>query len=124
MKKATFKVWQMMPLLYLLSACTYQNYEKINPEKAVVDCDTAKVVSYAAHIVPLLDKHCNACHSTKGALISGGGVILDTYDDVTNAGKSLYKVTWGNYKMPKNAAKLDSCDIYLLKSWVDKGNIQ
>jgi uncharacterized membrane protein len=124
MKKVTFKILQIVPLLYFLSACTYQNYEKINPAKVAVNCDTTIVISYVAHIAPLLDKYCNSCHNTKDALNNGGNIILDTYDDASNAGKSLYKQCWGKYAMPKNAAKLDSCDIYALKSWVDKGNLQ
>lgn len=110
----------------MLLSCTYQNYEKINPSKGPsngIACDTIMVLTYAANIAPILAKNCNSCHSTKDASAAGGGIILDTYDDAANAGKSLYKVTWGKYSMPKNGAKLDSCDIYALKKWVDKGNL-
>jgi hypothetical protein len=101
-----------------------------NKKDVLYGCDSTNV-SYANHIKPIMDNSCNSCHSTANAAASGGGIKLDSYDEVFNnldttsvanggdGGRLLTDVQSG--KMPRSAAKLNDCDIAKIKNWIFEG---
>ncbi len=85
-------------------------------------CDTSKF-KYGADISVLLNTYCVGCHS--GATPSGG-INLSTYTNVqtvANSGRLVNAVSHapGYSPMPKNAAKLSSCQITQITKWVNAG---
>ena len=110
MKKKTTYLLLTGTILYLLafSSCYYDNLERLNPTSS---CDTSGTITYAGAIKSIIDNNCTSCHSG-GA--PSGGISLDTYTSVKNAGltgKLYNSVSWasGTSPMPKSAAKLDEC---------------
>ncbi len=87
-------------------------------------CDVSSV-KYSADIFPILDASCLSCHSTARYLRSGGGVNLDSVSNlkpyVLN-GLLLRSIDYsGNFKMPRQAARLDTCSILKIKKWINDG---
>lgn len=88
-----------------------------------VSCDTVAGVSYSADIVPMLEAHCNSCHS--GATPSAG-INLTTYSGVKASvdngglmGSILYESGWVG--MPWNSAPLSDCKKKIISTWVSEG---
>ena len=85
-------------------------------------CDPTKF-KYGADISVIINTYCLGCHS--GAIPSGA-INLSTYSGVfaiaTN-GKLVGAVSHapGFSRMPKNAAKLSSCQITQITQWVNSG---
>ncbi len=110
-----------MVCLLVFYHCTYENEE--DKYMAEMVCDTANV-SYSSDIQPILTDHCYSCHMASFAASVGGGIILDSYEEVNkNAEKVLKSVQHaaGFEPMPKNAPKLDDCTIAKIKIWVEAG---
>lgn len=104
----------------ILTFCTFNKYEELHP-KQIINCDTNISVTYSKTIAPLIERHCNKCHNVDNAATVGGGMFLDSYDDVANNIDDVLKdISGKNYSMPKNGAKLDSCDIYAIQKWMNK----
>ncbi len=85
-------------------------------------CDTTHV-TYAGFIQPLIANKCLGCHTSAG---TGGGVLLTTYSQVVSSvqtGKFYGSINWtaGVSAMPKNGAKMSTCQISKVKSWIDAG---
>lgn len=85
-------------------------------------CDTNSF-TYAAAVKPLLDTKCVGCHAP-GNL--GGGVDLSTYTatrTVALNGKLYGSIAQlvGYSPMPKNSAKLSSCEIRQVQRWIQGG---
>jgi uncharacterized membrane protein len=105
-----------------VSGCYYDNAEYLYPSGP---CNAAGS-TYAITVNPIIVANCNACHSASAGASSGGGVVLDTYNSLkpyaTN-GKLLGTINHasGFSAMPKNAAKLSSCDIAKITNWVNSG---
>jgi uncharacterized membrane protein len=105
-------------LCLTLPSCYYDKFEDFKPKS---QCDTAKVVSYATKVKPIIDAQCNSCH----AGTSPQGVInLDTYASAklsAQSGKLLSSIAWDGKtsQMPKGAAtKLDECSIQSISNWI------
>ncbi|MFZ4057879.1 MAG: hypothetical protein ACOYKE_07055 [Ferruginibacter sp.] len=94
--------------------------------KNTVNCGTAcdsSRFTYNANIKPMMQTHCNGCHS--GTAVSGGGILLDTYatlkTQVTN-GKLYPSITHtGPSPMPQGSAKLSDCNIAQVRKWIAAG---
>ncbi|MGI9191825.1 MAG: c-type cytochrome domain-containing protein [Chitinophagaceae bacterium] len=90
---------------------------------ACLSCDTANIISFSAHIQPILQNNCTGCHS--GASPSGA-IGLENYTQtmtqVTN-GKLLGSVKQlsGFSAMPKGGAKLSDCNINQIEKWIAQG---
>lgn len=85
-------------------------------------CDTKKV-TFGKVIKPILDKNCTGCHSGTSP---SANINLALYNGVAAIAKSgsLYgsiSHSLSYSKMPKNASKLDQCDIDKVKAWIDAG---
>ncbi len=104
----------------LASACRHEPIE--DAVMPTPDCSSSPI-SFQRTIIPLLNQHCNNCHSSA---IHLRGIILDDYQDVRSfalegslAGTVMQD---GNYApMPYNAPKLDSCVIAEIYNWVHEG---
>lgn len=86
-----------------------------------VPCDTTNV-TYSITIAGIIVTNCLGCHSSGG---TGAGIILNTWaqvSDQVNNGRFLCAVNWtGCSNMPKNAAKLSTCDLLKIQIWADGG---
>lgn len=105
----------------LLSSCYYNNEEDL---LGTSGCATSNQ-SYKNDIVPILDFSCNACHSS---FANQGNVALDTYAEVKKYAQSGALVGVMEHKsgyspMPKNSAKLDTCNIAKVKAWIAQGTL-
>lgn len=87
-------------------------------------CDFSNV-TYSGTIEPLMQEQCTGCHSQQNYVKSGGGVILETYEDVKRYaldGRLVATMDYSSpYKMPKNSLKLPYCSIEAVRVWVKKG---
>ncbi|MFK8005641.1 MAG: c-type cytochrome domain-containing protein [Saprospiraceae bacterium] len=91
-----------------------------NPNFGGCDIDN---VSYSDFVKPLLQTHCNGCHSGNSP---SGGIDLTTHTNVAvyaNNGKLYGAIAHeaGFEAMPQGAAQLDDCTIDKIKSWIDAG---
>ena len=111
--------------ILLCSACYYDKKDQVYPQVVATTCDTTNI-TYAVTVTTILNTHCNNCHGTNTANVSGGGILLSTYAAVkpyvTN-GKLLNSILQNGQAspMPKNMAKLDQCTINKMIMWVNKG---
>ena len=85
-------------------------------------CDTNSF-TYAGAVKPLMDSKCVGCHAP-GNL--GGGVDLSTYTTTRTVavnGKLYGSINHssGYSPMPKNSAKLSSCEIRQVQRWIQAG---
>ena len=112
----------ILMILLLLAGCTYNKEEIIYPPSA---CNTANV-TYALTVQPIIPGSCYGCHNTANAALSGGGNMLDSHqklkvfaDNGKLAGVIMHSP--GYTPMPKNSAKLNTCDIEKIKAWIAAG---
>ncbi len=110
----------------MASGCTYQQPKDVfGPNNKPMPCDTA-MVSFGQHIRPILQAHCNICHSSGGTSFP-----LEEHDEVQY--RALLKrdgigVLYGAVAhlpafqaMPRDAPKLTLCQIEQIKRWTDAG---
>lgn len=101
------------------SGCYYDKEEILYPDTV---CDTT-AVTYSSSVVPILVSNCTVCHAGN---TPSAGIKLDTYADVN------IQVTngrlWGSVShaasyspMPKNGAKMSTCNLTKIKKWIDAG---
>jgi hypothetical protein len=106
-------------LLVSTTGCYYDKEEVLYPNTI---CDTANV-TYSRSVIPILSSNCITCH---GGNTPSAGIKLDTYADVkvqaTN-GRLWGAVSHANSysPMPKNAAKMSTCNLTKIKKWLDAG---
>jgi uncharacterized protein CbrC (UPF0167 family) len=106
-------------LILFLNACYYDNEEEI---LGTSGCTTTNM-SYKNNIAPLIQASCNSCHSASAKL---GNVVLDDFTNVkkyvaNNVLIAVIKQNTGYSPMPKNSAKLDTCSIAKIESWIKQG---
>jgi len=87
-----------------------------------INCDTTQV-SFATHIMPVVQLHCLGCHSGNNP---GAGIMLTNYNEIASAagnGSLFAAITWRNgfSPMPKNGNQLSSCNITQFKKWIENG---
>jgi cytochrome c5 len=106
----------------VFSSCYYDVEEELYPQ--VANCNNPTTVSYAQHVVPLLQSNgCLGCHSG-GA--PSGGINLSNHTAVkarATDGKLYGAINHspGFKPMPQGGNKMNACDIAKIKSWIDAG---
>ena len=105
----------------LLAGCYYDKEENLYP--ASFQCTPAADPAFSMHVLPLLEKKCNNCHS--GSFPSGG-IRLDNFAEVmkyVGDGSLMGSINHGSgfAAMPKNAGKLPACEITNIQHWIDAG---
>ena len=110
---------QMIILCLLASACRHDPIVQPVSENS---CDSTNV-SFAKSVLPILNKHCNSCHSS---VVQTHGIILDNYETIRIFALegSLYGaiIQNGDYApMPYSASKLDDCSIASIHNWIREG---
>ena len=115
----TITVIGLFLLLVSTTGCYYDKEEVLYPDTV---CDTANV-TYSRSVVPILSSNCITCH---GGNTPSAGIKLDAYADVKV--QATNGRLWGavshstNYSpMPKNAAKMSTCNLAKIKKWLDAG---
>lgn len=108
-------------VIVLVSAtgCYYDKEEKLYPQTV---CDTA-TITYSSSVVPILLSNCTVCH---GGNTPSAGIKLDTYAGVkvqADNGRLWGAVSQATSfsPMPKNGAKLNTCNLTKIKKWLDAG---
>ena len=104
------------------TGCYYDKEELLYP---VANCDTAGI-TYSTTVTGILRTNCYVCHTTASANANGGGIQLDSYTKLkvyVDNGKLMGSINHasGYSAMPKNATKLNSCDITKIQAWVNAG---
>jgi uncharacterized membrane protein len=118
----------MKNLSIVLAAIAIVGCAKINQEtlleearvKELCEVDTA---SYTIHINPIIQNKCMPCHNANRA---DGGIILENYTEISNYTATDYLLQTirhesGVAAMPKDAAKLHSCEIQVIERWIQQG---
>jgi hypothetical protein len=122
--KTILPIFFTLVIIIAINGCYYDKGELLYPQKAS-NCDTSSVISYSAKVVPILTTQCYSCHIGTSA---GGGIVMGTHatDKVTAVNGKLYgsiNHSSGYSAMPKGAAKMDACQIQLIKKWIDAGSL-
>lgn len=120
MKKISFIIFAFLAvLIFANNGCYYDKAELLYPDTV---CDTA-IIKYSSSVAPILGSFCNSCHSGN---TPSAGIKLDTYSNV--AIQAANGRLWGavshatSYSpMPKNAPKLNTCNLAKIKKWLDAG---
>ena len=120
MKKMFFALIAfLLAMVFFNTGCYYDKAEVLYPDTV---CDTASV-TYSTSVAPVLSSFCNSCHS---GVAPSAGIKLDTYNDLKI--QAANGRLWGavshstSYSpMPKNAAKLNTCNLAKIKKWLDAG---
>jgi PBP1b-binding outer membrane lipoprotein LpoB len=103
--------------------CTSKKEVSETPTTPIVTCDTTNV-RYSVEIVGILNASCNSCHAAPAS--SGSGIVLNNYTSLKPwaNNNTLYHVvnhTPGFSPMPKGGAKIASCDIAKIRTWIRNG---
>jgi hypothetical protein len=108
----------------LFSSCYYDKEELLYGGANNGPCtDTTGAISYVQKVVPILQQYCYSCHT--GSFPSGSQ-IMGTYsaDKAMGQNGKLYGTinhSAGFSPMPKGMAKLNNCQIAVIKKWIDTG---
>jgi hypothetical protein len=113
--------YYILVISVLFNACYYNNEEDL---LGTSGCATSSQ-SYKNDIAPMMDFSCNTCHSSTVKL---GNVVLDNYTEVKKYAQSgaligVIEHKTGYSPMPKNGAKLDTCNIAKVKAWITQGTL-
>ena len=103
--------------MVVFSACSSDSEDEVEP-----DCDLDNV-TYSGTIAPIMETHCNTCHS--GANPSAGIVTAD-YDGLVEVALDGSLVGSVNHDpdysaMPQGQPKLDECPREQIAAWVNDG---
>ena len=109
----------LLAFLYANDGCTFNNEEDLH------GCDTL-LVTYTASVVPILENNCYKCHGIDVYAISGGGNLLQGYDNLVlyvNSGllSGVINHKSGFLQMPRDARKLSECEIARIEIWIREG---
>lgn len=132
MKKLFFIAFLGAAIL-MMAACYNDNLSELTPASGVKGgtgagaCDTAGVMSYSSHVLPVLQTNCginNSCHGSNNT----SGYNLSTYTGVRSValnGKLISSITWTGSAshMPQNAPKMTDCNIAKIQKWVNTGSL-
>ena len=106
-------------ICFVLFSCKYDNEKDLYPDNSCITID----MSYNNNISTILqDYGCISCHNT---INPQGGVNLEGYNEIkvwvdnSRLTKSINHN--GASPMPKDQAKMDSCDIKKIESWISDG---
>jgi hypothetical protein len=111
-------------LLFTINSCYYDNEALLYPASNSTPCtDTTTNISYSKDVVPMLQTQCYGCHNSG---FPSGNITMGSYTTdkaVAQSGK-LYGVITnasGYSPMPKGSARMNSCQVALIKKWIDNG---
>ena len=108
----------------VFSSCYYDKEELLYGGANNGPCtDTTLSISYVQKVVPSLQQFCYRCHT--GSFPSGSQ-IMGTYsaDKAMGQNGKLFgsiNHSSGFSPMPKGMAKLNNCQIAIIKKWIDTG---
>ncbi|NJK96940.1 MAG: hypothetical protein HC905_20285 [Bacteroidales bacterium] len=110
----------------LLTSCYYDSEEYLYGKPGSENCPDTTLTTFAGGVKPILENYCLSCHSNAASASMGGGIKLQDYDDVkikASNGSLLGSITHtsGYSPMPKGRAKLEDCNITVIKKWIDAG---
>ena len=136
MKKIIFPVLIVIALGVFIVGCYNDKADMVNPNAALLGCDTTGV-TYSGTIAAIIsDNNCNSCHASAVARGSGGNIVLDTYTGTkvsALAGQLVPSVrqvatcttcvpAYPSYEpMPRGGSKIDDCSIKKIVAWVNQG---
>ena len=105
----------------LMGSCYYDSMESLYPDLG--SCDTINV-TYSGSIYPILDSHCLSCHSSSVAESQGSGIILEGNSNLVSNTSILGAIRHEsvNSPMPKDAPRLNDCQIRQFEIWVAAGS--
>jgi hypothetical protein len=106
----------------VISSCYYDK-EALLYGNASACTDATGVVSYSQKIVPMLQQQCYSCHSGGSP---SGGILMGTYaaDKAIGQNGKLYgsiNHSSGYSAMPSGSPKMSTCQIAVVKKWIDDG---
>ena len=109
-------------LMVLFHSCYYDATDLLYP--AAGKCDTLTTVSYTKNIIPLFQQQCYGCHN---GVSPSGGIAMGNYNAdkaIAVNGKLYGSISYasGYSPMPKGMAKMSSCQLQLIKKWIDAGS--
>lgn len=86
-------------------------------------CNIDAPVSFKNDVLPIIDNYCYGCHST---VDPQGGYSYSTYNETlksVNDGTLLGSIRFENgyVAMPENSKKMPSCNIDLIRIWIEEG---
>jgi len=119
------KNWLLLTtiLLFVLS-CTYDNKEDLY-EPIEIDPCMSEMVSFSEEVFPIIESNCNTsgCHNSNDR---AANIVLTTYQEVliyvdNDELVKVIKHEGDLTPMPLGRAKMLSCDIGLIESWVNNG---
>ena len=111
----------LLPGIFLLTGCVWDNEEELYPETGI--CDTASV-SFIDDITPILSNNCYSCHSNLNAPSFGGGLSFEDHQDVARYSERIIGAIQHNkgfLPMPQGEEKLDPCAIDQVEAWIESG---
>jgi uncharacterized membrane protein len=123
--KYLFAITIIVATIVLSQSCYYDNKEELY-QFLISDCDTLNV-TYSNQVVNTLNQQtCMNCHATAFAASSGGGIDLETYDNLKIYAQngSLYGSVIhqsGFSPMPSAGVTIPECDQNIIKAWIDAG---
>jgi hypothetical protein len=110
-----------------LTACYNDNEEELYSTTPPTTCDLTTVVKFSTVVSPIIAPKCatSGCHNASSR---AAGINLATYDAIKSYITTSKAVFLGSIKhessfsnMPKGDAKLASCDIQKIESWITAG---
>src|SRR5829696_1994528 len=125
--KRSYSFFASIAFVMILLSCSKSNEADLASETpgGGNSCDTANM-KFATDIKPILQSNCYSCHSNANFAVSG--VKLEDFNDVkarADNGDLIGVITHasGYPAMPQGGAKLSSCVINKIRSWVDHGAV-
>ena len=126
MSLINFRIFRFSNLLiiiilsvFIFNSCYYDKAETLYQYETSSNCDLSNV-TYSSTITGILSSNCYQCHSHATASLSGG-IILDDYTDVVS---NINKV-WGSINglsgyptMPPGGGQISPCDISQIQVWM------
>lgn len=121
--KIIFSLFVIIVCVVSLNSCYYDKEELLYGVSNGPCTDTTGTVSYAQKVVPVLQQYCYSCHT--GSFPSGS-ILMGTHanDKVIAQNGKLYgsiNHSSGYVAMPEGMPKLSSCQIAVIKKWIDSG---
>ena len=121
--KSIFFGLLVLILIVLGNSCYYDKADLLYGGTNAPCIDTAGTVSYSQKIIPLFRQYCYNCHS--GGFPSGN-IMMGSY--ATDKAIALNGKLFGSINhstgfspMPQGSSKLTSCQIAVIRKWIDTG---
>lgn len=112
-----------------LTSCSYHNLAEIHPNSEDENsCDTNRVISYMADIVPIMSNSCGANNNCHKSGSSDSDIPLDdirSIRDLAADGSLLGSILHesGYEPMPDGGSQLSECSIQKIQAWINQGTL-